>query len=122
MHPKLREMYTQHMLACAREGIDVLMYCAWRSPEEQDYLYGQGRTRPGKKLTNAKAGQSKHNHMEGGKPASLAYDCIPLVAGKPAWNNAELVARVGEIGESVGLKWAGRWVRFKESVHFEVSL
>jgi hypothetical protein len=57
-----------------------------------------------------------------GKPASLAYDCVPLVAGKPAWNNSSLLTLVGELGEQCGLIWAGRWKKFKERVHFEVGL
>ena len=122
LHPRLRELHVKHMLACARDGIDVLTYCTFRSPEEQDFLYAKGRTTPGKIVTYARGGQSKHNFMVSGKPAALAYDCVPLVAGKPAWNNEELLTRVGVLGESVGLTWAGRWKRFKEKVHFEVHL
>lgn len=33
-----------------------------RSFKEQDALYAQGRTKPGQKVTNAKAGQSNHNY------------------------------------------------------------
>lgn len=102
-------------------GIDVLVTCTYRSNEEQARLYAIGRTAPGRRVTNALPGESKHNNMEGGDPASLAFDIVPLVAGKPMWDASNPVWKVlGELGESVGLKWAGRWKRFKEFPHFEV--
>lgn len=110
-----------HKELCAKEGIDLLVYCTYRSNEEQAAEYAKGRTAPGKIVTFAKPGQSKHNNTENGKPASLAYDCVPLVGGKAQWNNAALIQRMGELGEQAGLEWAGRWKRFKESVHFQVS-
>jgi len=122
LHPVIQTKAKQHLLDCAKEGIDLLIYCTYRSGAEQDHLYAQGRTAPGKIVTNAKAGQSLHNYALQGKPASLAYDCVPLKAGKPAWNDKELYERVGVIGERLGLEWAGRWKRFKESPHFQVRL
>lgn len=110
-----------HKELCAKEGIDLLVYCTYRSNEEQAAEYAKGRTAPGKIVTFAKPGQSKHNNTENGKPASLAYDAVPLVGGKAQWNNAALIQRMGELGEQAGLEWAGRWKRFKESVHFQVS-
>lgn len=117
----------QHITLCALNNIDLLIYCTHRSYKEQDELYALGRTvltvggKKAKIVTNARAGQSKHNHYEKEKPASLAYDCIPCIHGKPQWDNQALINKVGEYGESVGLTWAGRWSgRLKESVHFEI--
>lgn len=103
-------------------GIDLLVTCTYRSNEEQAALYAIGRTAKGRVVTNALPGESKHNNMEGGEPASLAFDVVPLVAGKPMWDASNPVWQVvGGLGESVGLKWAGRWKRFKEFPHFEVD-
>ncbi|MBO6100850.1 MAG: M15 family metallopeptidase [Spirochaetaceae bacterium] len=56
------------------------------------------------------------NHM-GGK----AVDFAPVVNGKIWWNAPDFVwERMGEIGESLGLKWGGRWKDFKDCPHFEV--
>lgn len=110
-----------HRELCAAEGIDLLIYCTYRSNEEQAAEYAKGRTAPGKIVTFAKPGQSKHNHTENGKPASLAYDCVPLVGGKAAWSNTDLYKKVGELGKKAGLNWAGDWKRFKEFPHFEVD-
>lgn len=102
-------------------GINLLVTCTYRSNEEQADLYAIGRTAKGKIVTNALPGESKHNNMEGGAPASLAFDVVPLVAGKPMWDASNPVWQVvGSLGESVGLKWAGRWKRMREYPHFEV--
>jgi len=43
------------------------------------------------------------------------------VAGKPMWDASNPVWQVvGSLGESIGLKWAGRWKRMREYPHFEV--
>ena len=103
-------------------GIDLLVTCTYRSNEEQAALYAIGRTAKGRRVTNALPGESKHNNMEGGAPASLAFDVVPLVAGKPMWDASNPVWQVvGGLGESVGLEWAGRWRRMREYPHFQVS-
>lgn len=114
-------MAMKHRALCAAEGIDLLIYCTYRSNEEQAAEYAKGRTAPGKIVTYAQPGQSKHNHTIFGVPASLAYDAVPLVGGKAAWNDARLLQRMGELGEQAGLQWAGRWKRFKETVHFQLG-
>lgn len=117
----VKEKAELHIKLCADEGIDLLVYCTYRSNAEQAAEYAKGRTAPGKIVTNAKPGQSKHNHTDNGAPASLAYDCVPVVNGKAQWSNSKLINRVGELGEKAGLVWAGRWKSFKEYVHFEVA-
>lgn len=109
------------MLAkCRAEGIDLLIYCTLRSNSEQAALYAQGRTKPGVVVTNARPGQSMHNPDKTGK--SRAFDAVPLVNGKAAWDNAALVEKVGLIGEACGLDWAGRWRGpLRERVHFQIE-
>ena len=57
------------------------------------------------------------NH-EGGN----AFDVVPLNNGKAWWNAPmDIWQRIGEIGESVGLKWGGRWEGTKRDLpHFEL--
>jgi len=47
----------------------------------------------------------------------VAFDFVPMVNGKPDWEDTPLFTKCGEIAESVGLEWAGRWVHFKEMAH-----
>lgn len=123
LHPDVQPLAQKFLDKCAAEDIDILVTCTYRSPKEQNALYEQGRTKPGRIVTNAKAGQSKHNHEIAGFPASKAFDVVPLRGGKPVWgtqgDDLTLWTRIGEIGESVGLEWAGRWKRMREFPHLE---
>lgn len=100
--------------ACKKADIDVLITSTYRDHESQAALYAQGRTKPGKVVTNAKPGQSWHNWR-------CAFDFVPLVSGKAQWNDLETFKRCGEIAESVGLEWAGRWKRFREMAHCQYT-
>lgn len=101
--------------ACKAQGIDILIYSTLRDNESQNELYAQGRTKPGKIVTNAKAGESYHNY-------GCAFDFVPLVHGKPAWDDKTLYTRCGNIAESVGLEWAGRWKgKLQETAHCQYT-
>jgi peptidoglycan L-alanyl-D-glutamate endopeptidase CwlK len=99
---------------CSKRGIDVLITSTYRDSAAQAALYAQGRTVPGPKVTNAKPGQSWHNWR-------CAFDFVPIVNGKAQWNDIATFQRCGEIAESVGLEWAGRWRTFKELAHCQYT-
>lgn len=112
--PELQKLCEQFLYQCHSEGMDVFLTCTYRSPEEQDELYAQGRTKPGKKVTNAKAGQSKHNT---GKAFDIA---IKNEDGTLNWDTShEHWRRAGEIGEDLGLTWGGSW-KMRDYPHFEI--
>lgn len=120
LHLLVRPLFDRFLQLAKGEGIDVLVTCTWRSPAEQAALYAQGRTAPGRIVTNAKPGQSMHNVTVQGLPASLAFDVVPMRHGKPVWAAKDpLWLEVGRLGEEAGLEWAGRWRRFKEYPHFQ---
>lgn len=100
--------------ACRAKGIDVLITSTYRDAESQNALYAQGRTAPGKRVTNAKAGQSWHNHK-------CAFDFVPIVNGKAMWDDARTFQKCGVIAESLGLEWAGRWTGFPELAHCQYT-
>jgi len=114
LHSKVAAMCSEFINRCKAQGIDVIITSTYRDSASQDALYAQGRTKPGKKVTNARAGQSYHNW-------GVAFDFVPLVNGKAQWNNAALFTRCGEIAEGVGLEWAGRWTKFKEMAHCQYT-
>ncbi len=129
---------------CKLAGIDVLVTCTLRDHEAQNALYAIGRTREqldaallfdvqprrGRRVTNARAGDSMHNY-------GAAFDVVPVRHGKLVWGTSgdgidedatdddtddlELWQRVGAIGEACGLEWAGRWKRFREFPHFQYT-
>lgn len=119
LHPKVQVMANAMIDACERAGFDILITSTYRDAESQSDLYAQGRTKPGKKVTNAKAGQSWHNYR-------LAFDVVPLRNGKPVWGTSgadgKLWKEVGRIGKACGLEWAGDWVgKLQEMAHFQFS-
>jgi peptidoglycan LD-endopeptidase CwlK len=122
LHPDFAPLVRGFLEECKAKKIDVLVTCTWRSNQEQEFLFQQGRTANGKIVTNAHGGQSKHNFMLNGVPASKAIDIVPLENGKPQWDSSDPIWHVvGEIGEGHGLEWAGRWTRFKEYPHFQMA-
>lgn len=114
LNPKVAALCRSFIDKCKAQGIDVLITSTYRDFESQNALYAQGRTAPGPKVTNAKAGQSWHNWR-------CAFDFVPIVNGKAQWNDPKLFTRCGEIAESVGLEWAGRWKTFKEWAHCQYT-
>lgn len=112
--PPVQKMCREFVTRCNSAGIDVLITSTYRDHESQAALYAQGRTTPGKQITDAKPGQSFHNWR-------VAFDFVPIVNGKAQWSDTRLFRRCGEIAESVGLEWAGRWRRFKELAHCQYT-
>jgi peptidoglycan L-alanyl-D-glutamate endopeptidase CwlK len=107
-------MALQFIDACKKQGIDVLITSTYRDAQSQDALYAQGRTKAGSKVTNARGGWSFHNY-------AIAFDFVPIVAGKAQWNDLKTFERCGVIAESIGLEWAGRWKSFKELAHCQFT-
>lgn len=127
LHPALQPLAIAFLQKVSDAGISIIITQTYRSVAEQDELYAQGRTKPGKIVTNAKGGSSRHNDTFSGKPASTAFDIVFTRNGKPDWNvgdQADDVAiweKLGTIGESLGLEWGGRWNRIIDRPHFQLS-
>ena len=106
----------QFLDSCKALGIDVILTSTYRDYESQDALYAQGRTAPGKIVTNAKGGESWHNFR-------CAVDVCPIVNGKPDWDGSHPVwQELGHQGRLAGLEWAGEWKgSLRESAHFQYT-
>ncbi len=129
-HPKIRkqleEIYTE---ICSRlTGRSMCRFAfVYRTNEEQDALYAQGRTTKGKVVTNARGGQSYHNY-------GLAVDIVLITDtdgngsfetaswdrfkdfdgdGKSDW------AEVVYVFKMFGWEWGGDWRRFPDYPHFQ---
>lgn len=79
-----------------------------RTQEEQDKLYAQGRTTPGPIVTWTR----NSNHISG-KAFDIAF------SGKDPYPKNFNWEILGKLGESVGLKWGGRW-KTPDNPHFEI--
>ncbi|MGQ0794441.1 MAG: M15 family metallopeptidase [Deltaproteobacteria bacterium] len=111
LHPVVAEKARALLALAEAEGIELLITSALRTFEEQAALYAIGRTKPGKRVTNAKPGQSWHNF-------GLAFDVVPLVNGKAIWNSP-FWSKIGELGRRCALQWGGDFKSFKDLPHFE---
>ena len=118
----LRDIYSE---VCSRltgraqcRFVEVL-----RSNARQAELYAQGRSKPGKIVTNAKPGESFHNY-------GLSVDICLIIDGKEAsWNTItdfdhDSIAdwmEVVRVFKEHGWEWSGDWKRFREAPHFQCT-
>lgn len=113
LHTLLLERW-QHMQKTWKEKhvdkAQPFLTCTYRSPEEQAKLVASGKSR-------AQPGQSLHNY----KPA-LAFDVAFAKAdGSLDWNPATFTLW-GELAESLGLEWGGRWAGFFDGPHVQLPM
>lgn len=99
-----------------KRGLTVKIISTLRTWDEQTAIYAQGRTAPGIKVTNAKAGFSMHNW-------GLAFDIGVFENGKYVSNakTEKLYDELGPIGVSVGLTWGGNFTSIKDRPHYEFT-
>jgi len=111
--------YTQRLLMVFRimkeqHGYDMAILEGYRSPERQNRLAAMGTN-----VTNAAAFQSWHQY-------GLAADCAFLRDGKLVISEKDPWAMrgyrlYGEVAESLGLTWGGRW-KMMDFGHTELRL
>lgn len=122
LHPELIPLCKAFLSGCKSKGINVKVIFTYRSPDEQNALYAQGRTAPGKIVTNAKGGKSKHNFTLNGIPASKAFDFGVYINGKYITDGKHpLYSQAGSIGESLGLVWGGHFHSIFDPSHLELK-
>lgn len=112
LHPWVKQKANELISLCKKNGIEIVITQTLRTKAEQDALYAQGRTTPGKKVTNAKYPQSLHCW-------GIGFDFVPIIGGKAMWNRTDLFDKVGLLGESIGLEWGGRWKSIVDRPHFQ---
>jgi peptidoglycan LD-endopeptidase CwlK len=126
LHPKLRDevtnIYNEIYEALSGRAICRFAYTL-RTFAEQDAIYAQGRTKPGKIVSNAKGGLSMHNY-------GLAVDIVLIVDGKEAsWDTKKDFDGDGKadwqeivtIFKQYGWEWGGDW-KFVDAPHFQKTL
>jgi hypothetical protein len=116
VHPLLSERGVRLLDQCAAAGLALMVTQGLRSMAEQDALFAQGRTAPGRIVTNARAGHSYHNF-------GLAFDVLVLDAmGKADWDTSNPGWHLaGQVGKSLGLEWGGDWQDFPDLPHFQLT-
>ena len=115
LHPKVRDIFQHFIEECENTfDITIRIASAYRSMEEQQKIYNQGRTTPGPIVTKAIPGSSYHNW-------GLACDLLPLsISGELNYNYDQVKWVV--IGQKYGLNWGGLWSGFKDPDHWECKM
>lgn len=122
LHPliknEVREIYTKEVIPSLPANVTCRITQGIRTFPEQADLYAQGRTKSGKRVTNAKPGQSFHNY-------GLAFDIVILIDKdrngtfeSVSWSVDDHWMTVINIFKKHGYTWGGDW-KFKDYPHLE---
>lgn len=116
LHPDARFAFLRLREAMAALGHPIFLTDGLRDAKRQDWLYAQGRTRPGRRVTDAPAGKSWH---ETGRAFDVAFvpqgGLGPFAEGHP-WT------LLGANGKHLGLEWGGDWPQKKrDRPHFQMT-
>lgn len=122
IHPDLVKVMNE---AIRNSPIDFIITDGIRSTEEQRKLYNQGRTTPGKIVTNADGVNNKSNHQVKTDGYGYAVDLYPFYNGSAQLNDAKSLKVIADHIKSVAkelgvnVQWGGDW-KFKDYPHFEL--
>lgn len=114
--PKVQTTFVRFLtdlnVALAPYRVVAKIISGTRTYAEQNALYAQGRTKPGKVVTNATGGASNHNF-------GVAAD-IGLFKDGKYLSESPLYRTAGAVGKSLGLNWGGDWKgSIVDEPHFE---
>ena len=116
LHPtaqlKARTFLRDVTAQLATNGLVFKIISCTRTYDEQNQLYAQGRTRPGKIVTDARGGYSNHNF-------GVAWD-IGIFKNGEYIDESDLYKNAGAVGKQQGLEWGGDWESFQDEPHFQV--
>lgn len=109
------EAARQFILQARANWGDVRITDGYRTYEEQNAKYAQGRTAPGRKVTNVAAGNSNHNFAVafdiGVFTVRNHHDCY--------LDESHVYDLAGPLGKSFGLAWGGDWHNPVDKPHYE---
>lgn len=108
LYPVFANRVTKAVVEANKMGYSVGVFEAWRSPQRQDYLYAQGRTREGKIVTRAKGWESWHQF-------GVAVDVVQFIKGRPSWDFDP--AKIAQCFLDEGLEWLGP----SDAYHFQMT-
>jgi peptidoglycan L-alanyl-D-glutamate endopeptidase CwlK len=113
LDPYVASLAGKFLRLARANNLDVHITNGFRSWDESDRLYAQGRTTPGPKVSNARGGDSYHNW-------GLAFDAAPFENNKIS-NDQTKYIRMGHLGEQVGLEWGGTFKSIVDLPHYQYT-
>ena len=132
VHPKLVEVMKA---AIENSPYDFRITDGARTAEEQNYLYQQGRTRPGQKVTNCDGYKAKSNHQIKADGYGHAVDIFPCgviengeyrkFTSAEGYDEKKLKLIADHIlavakSKNVNIEWGGNW-KMNDTPHFELK-
>ena len=132
VHPKLVEVMK---VAIENSPYDFRITDGARTAEEQNYLYQQGRTRSGQKVTNCDGYKAKSNHQIKEDGFGHAVDIFPCgviengvyrkFTSEEGYDEKKLKLIANHIlavakSKNINIEWGGNW-KMHDTPHFELK-
>ncbi|NMO95194.1 M15 family metallopeptidase [Paenibacillus lemnae] len=123
LHPAVLAQKNRLVAQTRELGIKIMITDGFRTHEEQDRLYQQGRTAVGQIVTHARGGESMHNY-------GLAIDfALRTDDGRVIWDLEHDGNRNGKsdwmevvaIAKDLGFQWGGDWDHFPDYPHLQMD-
>ncbi len=124
LHPDFRILADRLLTKCVEAGLMVMVIETWRSQEAHEEDLRKRRSWANRSKHQNAAIRQGENGLRS-VPAALAIDVAPYEVyklhgpDKLEWDAEDPVwQKIGEIGESLGMVWGGRW-KMRDMGHFQ---
>lgn len=127
VHPNLSTIMQEAIKNCP---IDFTITEGVRTVQRQQELFALGRSKPGKKVTNADGIKIKSNHQPKPDGFGHAVDLYPFFLGQVQVNHKDTIKNLKLIADHIkatakklGLKitWGGDWRNPYDPPHFQLD-
>lgn len=127
VHPDLVKIIRK---AVEESPVDFTITSGARTTAQQKKLYAQGRTAPGKRVTNADGIRNKSNHQAKADGYGYAVDLYPYYDGSVRVHESDVPEKLGLIAIHIKataacfgctVEWGGDWKSLKDYPHFELK-
>ena len=112
--PHVQGRVLKWLQACKDNGIDILIYETYRTPERQKALYAIGRTVDKDKPVVTSTLNSMHIRRR-------AIDFVPTIKRVPQWNDIALYNKAIDLAIALGFE-SGRSYKIKDYPHLQYML
>lgn len=119
LYPPFADKIQTLVANCRARGADYWAISGERTWEEQAEIYAQGRSKPGKIVTNAKPGSSAHNFAIA---VDFCFDKDTKREGlQPDWST-EKYEILAEEAKKLGLDSGFWWKKFTDAPHVQLNI
>lgn len=121
IHPDLRQKVERILAAMLALGFPMFVVAGVRTTEQQQKLYAQGRSLPGKTVTNCDGVIKKSDHQPKADGFGHAVDCAfvndPNTPLDETWSDKSPWKVYGEMAKALELEWGGDWAGLLDRPH-----